>query len=90
MANDTLPSIDTLDLDAVTGGITATSSSSTDLTAMIQQITTAIAGLGQNQSNNGSNSLQAMLPMLLMSRGGGGGSGGACPCGCGMANCMPR
>ena len=78
--------LDEVCLDEVTGGVTSSTSASTDpqLASALQGITSQIASLSQNKGNSGS-SLEAMLPMMLMM--GKGGGGGSCPCGCGMANC---
>ncbi len=88
--HDELPSIDPTSLEDVTGGVTskASSGTNTQLTTALQGITSQLSSLGKN-SNSSGNSLQSLLPMMLL-LGKGGGGGGACPCGCGMANCMRR
>jgi hypothetical protein len=83
--------LDEVCLDDVTGGVTSSTSATTDpqLASALQGITSQIASLSQNKGNSGS-SLETLLPMMMMMGLGGGGGGGSCPCGCGMANCCRR
>jgi hypothetical protein len=70
--DDQLQSIDSSQLEAVTGGVTATDTTSTDLTAMMQQVMTSLQDLTQNQSSSsggGSSMLMEMLPLMMMMRG---------------------
>jgi hypothetical protein len=91
MSHHHLPPIELDDtvLDEVTGGVTSSTSASTDpqLASALQGITSQIASLGKANGNSGS-SLETLLPMMLMM--GMGGGGGSCGCGCGMANCSRR
>jgi hypothetical protein len=93
--DDPFTSLDSESLDAVTGGVTSSTSNSQVATAL-QGIQGSLSSLGQGNNNSSGNVLSQMLPLLMFARGGGGGGGGgggaagACPCGCGMANCVRR
>jgi hypothetical protein len=87
MSKPELPSIDLTQLAKVTGGnITAPQTGSTQITAMLQEITTAIAQLGGNSgaagltgaapASGGTDSMQQMMSMMMMMMGKGGGMGG--------------
>ena len=67
-SHEELPSIDPSQLSAVTGGVTDTSSSS-DLTAAMQQLVASIQDLSQNQNQGGGNMFMEMLPLMMMMRG---------------------
>jgi len=67
-SNEELPSIDPTQLSAVTGGVTDTSSSS-DLTAAMQQMVASLQDLTQNQNSGSGNMLMEMLPLMMMMRG---------------------
>jgi hypothetical protein len=89
MSNTELPTIDSVTLEDVTGGVTGSSSSgNSQVAALLQGLQSSIKDLAANSGNNSNNALTQLLPFLLLSKGGAG--GGACPCGCGMANCMRR
>ena len=68
-SNDELPSIDSAQLEAVTGGVTTTDSSTTDLTTMMTQMMTSLQDLTQNQSSGSSSMFMEMLPLMMMMRG---------------------
>lgn len=63
-----LTAIDPTQLSAVTGGVTDSASSSSDLTTMMEQMVTSLQTLTQNQGNSGSNMLMEMLPIMMMMR----------------------
>lgn len=63
-----LTAIDPTQLAAVTGGVTDSAASSSDLTTMMQQMVTSLQTLTQNQGNSGSNMLMEMLPIMMMMR----------------------
>jgi hypothetical protein len=95
---EAIPSIDTADLDEVTGGVTAASpttntASSDQVLALLQSIESSIQGLA---SNNNNNTFMQLLPFIVLSGGFGGFGGrfsfggGCCPCGCGAPGCCHR
>jgi hypothetical protein len=71
MNDDELPTIDPTQLAAVTGGATSTDTT-TQLTAMLQQIMTSIQDIAKNRQSGGGDLMQ-MLPIMMMMRGRGGG-----------------
>ena len=67
-SNEELPTLDTAQLSAVTGGVTTDTSSTDALTTMMQQVMTSLQDLTQNQGSGSSNMLMEMLPMMMMMR----------------------
>jgi len=73
-------SIDRRDMARVTGGTArvASTSSSSDLAAQLQAMTSSIGDSIKDLANNQNNSSNSMLPMIMMmAMGGMGGGGGA-------------
>lgn len=70
-------SIDPTQLEQVAGGAARGSSAggSSELTAMLTQITSSIKDLSSQNSNSGSDPMQMMLMMMMMGGMGGGGGG---------------
>jgi hypothetical protein len=64
--DEDLPSIDTVALEAVTGG----TASNDDVTAAITSLSNDLKDFVSSQKNQGSNMFQQMLPFLLMMAGG--------------------
>jgi hypothetical protein len=77
-SKDPFASISAADLDKVSGGaarVTARSSgASSEITAMLTQVTNSIKDLASSKSSGG---MDPMMMMMMMMMGGGGGGGGA-------------
>ena len=80
---DPFVTIESNQLETVSGGAMTVAAGSTDtddqLTAMLQQISTSIAGLAQNNSGGGDQNEMMMMMMMMMGMGGGAAGAVAAP-----------
>ena len=80
---DPFAAIATEDLNKVAGGaarVTARSSGgSSEITAMLTQVTNSIKDLASSKSSSGMDPMMMMMMMMMMGGGGGGGGAAAAP-----------